>query len=189
MRRIFPCVLALPAVVCVASGAAAQARSRSSAPQAGGTELGVDGQIAFGLTSPTTTTIALPLQRFRVAFSSSGTLSWEPWVGLNYISQSGSSITAADLGLGVLWTFAAQRGQPQWYVRPFLDLNHEGASFTGTSSSDTQVGLGAGLGLKAPVSDRLSTRWEANLGHWGASGSRGAQTQLGLLGGLSFFLQ
>lgn len=186
------CGVAMLALIAVAPTARAQARGRGAAApasQAKPVELGIDGGMVFGLSDPKSTSIALPLQDFRAGFMLDEQMELEPFGAFNYFSQGGSSTTMLGIGTGLLYHFSPIRSQPQVYVRPlaqlsFLSVNPGGGR---GSSSTTQFGIGIGLGMKHPISDRLSWRYEVNLTHAFQSGAAPSQTNLGLLGGLSFF--
>lgn len=188
----------LATLVAAAPAARAQSRTQSrsraaAAPAASAgnpVELGIDGGISFGLNDPKTTTIMLPAQQFRAGFMLDDKMELEPFGAFNYFSVSGGgSSTALGLGTGLLYHLSTVRTQPQVYVRPlamlqFLSVNPGGAA---PSSSTTQFGLGIGLGVKRPILDRLSWRFEGNLGHSFQSGNAPSQTSINLLAGLSFF--
>lgn len=183
--------LTMLALVAVAPSAQAQSRGRAAAApasQAKPVELGIDGGITFGLSDPKTTSINLPVQDFRAGFMLDEQLELEPFGAFNYTSGGGASATSLGLGTGLLYHFSPVRSQPQVYLRPlamlsFLSINPD----VGPSSSTTQFGLGIGLGMKHPISDRFSWRYEANLTHAFQSGAATSQTNLNLLAGLSFF--
>ncbi len=191
MNRTLRCAAVLVAVVASASVAGAQARATT-----GSTELGVDGELAFNRydnSADNTTTLSLPVQRFRMGFNADQQLEIEPWGALNYASLPNSaSLTALQLGVGALWHFSTNRAETQWYLRPFTDITHESSSITlgsgaTNTTSSTQWGLGVGFGAKLPISDRFGARFEGNIEHRFKGGDFPAGNVVGLLAGLSFF--
>lgn len=164
-------------LVFVALPATAQ-RSQRSTP----IELGIDGGVLFGLNTPRTTVVALPIQSFRVGFLVTDNLALEPRAAINSIHGGGASVTTYDFQLGVVYQPDGDRVGKGLYGRPFLGVS--GASVSpGGSNSNGYIGLG--VGLKLPFADRrLATRMEANYEHgFGGGGSN----IIGVLIGLSFF--
>ena len=159
--------------------AAAQSPVRA---QANPIELGIDAALAIGLDDPRVTSLVIPIQRFRVGFFTSPTLSWEPWLALSYFSvEDGGDFSTANLGLGVLFHLTPDRTRTQTYLRPF-------AGFTRVSAGegDTDAQLGFGVGWKFPFANRrLATRIEPFLQH--VFSEPEGTTSVGLLFGLSFF--
>jgi hypothetical protein len=152
--------------------------------QANLVELGVDGALAITLEDPSVTTLAIPIERFRVGFFTSSTLSWEPWLALTYVNVEGPGGTASTVtaGLGLLFHQSRIRTRTHTYMRPFGGLTTQ--SFGG--SSDTDAHLGFGIGVKMPWQNRrLATRLEAFLQHVFADPE--GITSVGVLFGLSFF--
>ena len=178
MRR----VLSIAALSILALSASASAQ-RSSATMANPSpEIGMDAGISFGLGTPSTTVISIPVQQIRMGFFVSPALSIEPSLGLTSFS-GGGTFTLYNIGAGVLYHFSPRRAANQFYVRPFLNV--VGASGGGTSNSTTIFGLGGGL--KVPLRDRIASRFEANFAHQGAQGGTPAENAIGLLAGLSFY--
>ena len=178
-------VLASAAALAFAVVPAAHAQSsRTTVPTTRNPlEIGIDAGAQFGLDDPHVTTIALPGQHIRVGFMVSPKISFEPTVGLNYIHAAGQSETSYEALVGMLYHLSTDRRTSQVYVRPFV-------GFVGTSvagNNETQAALGAGLGIKLPMYERLSTRFEANYGHTFSSGAAGSSNSIGLLAGLSFY--
>lgn len=195
--------IALAAFVAMAPVAGAQSRAHSHNVQQAGSpavgapdakELGLDGGLGFVSQSgqPTTTLLGLPVQNVRFGFYTSPQLEWEPFGSLNYAHQDQASNTYLGLGLGVLYHLQPSRMQNQFYVRPFLDLNHSSYSTSNqgatTTTSTTQWGLGAGFGIKVPMMDRIGSRFELNFEHRFKDGQvANAFNQFGLLAGLSYY--
>jgi hypothetical protein len=150
--------------------------------QANPIELGVDAALAIGLDDPRVTTIAIPLQRFRVGFFTSPTRSFEPTLSINYVSiEDGPDFSVITLGLGVLFHLSPDRTRTQTYLRPF-----GGFTTASNGGSDTSPHLGFGAGFKNPFANRrLATRLEAFLQH--VFDEPDGITSVGVLFGLSFF--
>ncbi len=202
MRHLLSSTIALSAFLAVAPVAGAQSHSRSHEVQQAGApvnnpdskEIGVDGGLGFLSASgaPTTTVLGLPVQNIRFGFFMSPNLEVEPFGSLNYQHQDQNSGTQLGLGVGALYHFSQDRMQNQWYIRPFLDVNHQSSSSSvqgvTTTQSTTQWGLGAGLGLKMPLMDRVGARFEVNFEHRLADGQVApSYDQFGLLAGLSYY--
>ena len=162
-------------------GTAAQARAQTmESPK----EYGIDAGVQFGLGNDSFTAIGIPAQRLRIGFFRSPTVSFEPYGGLTYRNSPGSeSVTNLNLGAGLLYHLSPNRTDNQIYVRPFAQVNY----INGSGNSDTQFGIGGGLGVKMPWRDRLATRLEAAIGYEFASDNFDSGATLNLLAGLSFF--
>jgi hypothetical protein len=167
------------------------------AQRSGGAEIGVDGEIRRELTNDPQVTIAeFPISRIRAGFFVSPIISLEPAVHLTYLSSNGETDTGADLLVGVLFHFQPDRRRPQPYVRPFVELTH--SSFTVVSDipggvtqrqseSFSETALGAGLGIKLPLTAALSTRIEGAYGHTLKRDGIEGRNAVSLLIGLSYF--
>lgn len=183
MRRVLS--FAALSLIAIASTASAQRTARSSTTSANPSpEIGIDGALVFGLDDPNTTTLSVPVQRIRVGFFLSPTISLEPSFGLTTISGGGDRITTYSIGTGLLWHFAPSRAANQLYLRPFVDFN--GASFSG-AGSDNSVTFGAGFGIKHPIRDRFNTRLEGLFGHTGEHSGMPSSNELGVLFGFSVY--
>lgn len=146
-------------------------------------EFGVDAGLTFGFGDLDYTAVSIPAQQLRVGFYRGPTVSFEPYLGLNYFSAGDEDATQVNLGAGLLYHLSASRLSNQLYVRPFAEINYVNAG----DDSETQFGVGAGLGLKVPWRDRFATRWEAALGYAIESDDLPGGPTLRLGVGLSFF--
>lgn len=186
------------AAALVALGAAAPVGAQSPAAVAQPTrtqEFGLDAGATIGLGDQSSVAIGLPASRARIGFFLSADTRWslEPAVGLNYQKVEGSDGSLNyDLEFGALYHFSPPSnltgglggtGGPivrrsVAYARPFVGL-------TGTTAGDgdSEVSLGAGLGIKVPWRESLAWRVEANLGY----GFDNEAARLGALVGMSFF--
>jgi hypothetical protein len=178
MRRL----LSLTALSILALSASASAQ-RSGSMANPSPEIGMDAGIGFRLTSPSITTVTIPVPAIRMGFFVSPALSIEPSLGLTSISGGGFSGTGYNIGVGALYHFSPSRAANQFYVRPFLNIN--GSS--GDLGSGSSVAFGVGGGLKIPLRDRIATRFEANFAHDGGRNGGGSSDMIGLLAGLSFY--
>ena len=163
----------------VAAPAAAQPAAGEPQPR----EFGLDAGASIGFGDLEGTAIQLPAQNFRVGFFRSPTTSIEPYGALNYFSVGDADLTQVSVGTGLLYHFSPDRTRRQAYVRPFAELDF----VSGGSDSETQFGLGAGLGVKVPWQDRFAWRFEASLGYAIETDALPGGPTLGLLAGLSFF--
>ena len=176
MRHLAAPLTAITILLAAASPAVAQERP---------IELGIDGSLAVGLDEPRVTVIAIPFQQFRVGFFISPRTSVEPTLAINHIDTEDVDgfdldVTTISIGVGVLFHLTTDRAQSQIYFRPFGGFTS--VSALGESESDPTLGLG--LGLKAPLANRLATRLEAFLANQFGDDDR---LTVGVLFGLSFF--
>lgn len=172
MRRL----LALTALSIVVLSASAGAQ-RSGGMTNPSPEIGMDAGVSFGLGNGGGTTVDIPAQQIRMGFFISPALSIEPTFGLHSVSGGGSTLTAYNIGAGVLYHFSPSRAANQFYIRPFVEI--AGLSGGGVSNSNALFGVGGGL--KIPLRDRIASRFEANFAHTNGT------DMLGLLAGLSFY--
>jgi hypothetical protein len=153
-------------------------------------ELGVDAGATFGLGDESSVDVNLPGSRFRVGFfQPDSRWSVEPAFGFAYSKREGTDgVLIYDLQLGALYHFqpiTVSSGNDvvarvrSLYARPFVGLN----GFSGGDTDDSELSIGAGLGVKVPWRNDLSWRFEANVGY----GFDNEAARLGLLAGLSFF--
>jgi hypothetical protein len=156
---------------------------RSSERRSTPIELGIDGDLVFGLDDPHTTVLALPAPVFRVGFIVSDKLELEPRLTVASAHVSGfGSFTDYTFELGVLYQPAGDRVGRGLYVRPFLGVSGGSDSDTGNNNSGY---AGGGLGIKLPFAERrLAARMEAAYAHGFESDGTNA---LALIFGLSFF--
>jgi hypothetical protein len=178
MRR----VLSLAALSIFALSASASAQ-RSGSTYSPSPEIGMDAGIVFGLNSPSTTEIAVPVPQIRMGFFVTPAVSIEPWLGLNSFSGGGFSGSDYRLGAGLLYHFSASRAASQWYVRPFLGVHGQSGDLGSGSSAE----FGVGAGLKIPLRDRIASRFEANFAHEGGQNGGNGRDVIGLLAGVSFY--
>jgi hypothetical protein len=198
--------MAISRVVRTASAAAFVGAALLAAPLAAQTpnavtqptrtqEFGLDAGLNIGLGDQSSVSFALPASRARVGFFLTNDTRWsiEPAIGLNYLKVEDSDGNLNyELELGALYHFAPPTnltgglggtGGPivrssVAYARPFIGLNGS----TG-GDGDTEVSVGAGLGVKVPWRETLAWRAEANLGY----GFDNEALRVGALLGVSFF--
>lgn len=147
-------------------------------------ELGVDAGITIGLGDDARTSIDLPVSSARIGFPIGTRTSLEPKFRINILTGDGDTFTSYRAELGLLYHLGSGRYPGAYhragmYLRPFL-----GVTGYANGNSDSNGLLGIGFGFKHPIVSRLSSRFEANLGHHFGDGDT---TELGLLAGLSFF--
>lgn len=186
VRKVVFAVLALTALG--ASVASAQRRPAQRVTTAEGYwELGTDAALSFDLDSPRTTTLNIPVGVLRAGYFTTPQLSIEPFFSLNHNStEGGASATVYQLGVGVPYHLSPDRVRSQMFVRPFLSLVGFSADPGGAapSTSDSDIGLGVGFGMKWPkLSGRMAWRGEVNLARF----LDAEQTSINLMFGVSFF--
>jgi hypothetical protein len=143
-------------------------------------EIGIDGGIQYSFDA-NLFTIAVPFQRVRAAFPLEHRLAVEPALSFTRLSSEGQSVALLTIQVGALYDIDPSPNRT--YVRPFAGIEYADASFTG---GETVFDLGAGLGTRSRLADRLALRIEANLtGRFGAEG--GTDGVIGATVGLSFF--
>jgi hypothetical protein len=143
-------------------------------------EIGMDGGLTYSF-DPNLLTISLPFQRIRAAFPLEHRLAIEPALSFTRVSAEGESLAALMLVVGALYDLETEGNAT--YARPFAGIEYTDASF---GDSQTIFDLGAGIGTRTPIADRLALRVEANLtGRFGAEG--GTDGVIGALVGLSFY--
>jgi hypothetical protein len=143
-------------------------------------EIGLDGGLEYAFDAELLT-MALPFQRVRAAFPLEHRLAIEPALSFTRLSSNGESLAALVMRVGVLYDLEVEGNTT--YARPFAGIEYAHASF---GESETVFDLGAGIGTRTHIADRLALRIEANLtGRFGAEG--GTDGVIGATVGLSFF--
>jgi len=167
------------------AGFATTAIAQATATPARPVELGLDAGVSFTLDDPKASMIQIPVQSVRAGFFFTDNVSVEPALSLNSVHvNGGGTVTSYTAEVGLLWHFARLAQTHRVYLRPFAGVT--GTSISG-EGSNTQTALGAGLGIKCPIANRLATRVEANYAHYLKSGDTDAVNLIGLRFGLSFF--
>jgi hypothetical protein len=153
-------------------------------------EIGLDAGVVVGLGDQSSVNIDVPAARARLGFFLPNDSRWsiEPALGLSYNKvEDADGVLAYNLEGGLLYHFsppaqladeAAANHVSVAYVRPFVNIT----GFTG-DDGDSEVSLGAGLGVKIPWRPALAWRLEANAGY----GFDNEAFRLGAYAGLSFF--
>jgi Outer membrane protein beta-barrel domain len=143
-------------------------------------EIGLDGGLEYAFDADLLT-IALPFQRVRAAFPFEHRMAIEPGLSFTRLSTNGASLALLVMRVGLLYDLEAEGKST--YARPFVGIEYTDPSF---GDSETVFDLGAGVGTRSHIADRLALRIEANLtGRFGAEG--GADGVIGATVGLSFF--
>lgn len=166
----------------IAAAAMLALAPRSSAAQ-NPVEFGIDAKLTLMLDTPEGVSVQIPDSRFRVGFFATPNIEVEPAIGVSVLSTTGETITAYEFTTGLLLHMRSNRAKPQLYVRPFAGLT----GVTGSLISASSTQLGAGLGVKIPLRDRIGTRVEVGFGHHFASKSATGGNRVFLGIGLSFF--
>lgn len=178
-------VVSLVAVALCATTASAQRTTTRTTSSAAGVkptalELGVDATADIGLSSHSTTDIAIPAGALRVGFPMSPRVSVEPKGSLAIKSADGNTVTTYRLEIGALYHFdEAAMQRSGFYARPTLGLS----GFSGDNSENT-VFAGIGLGVKQPILGQFGARYEGAFLH---NFNNGSGNKLELSAGLSWF--
>jgi hypothetical protein len=142
-------------------------------------EIGLDGGMSYSFDSELLT-IAIPFQRVRAAFPLEHRLAIEPALSFTRVSSGGQSLAALMMGAGLLYDLDDEPGAS--YARPFFGLEYVDVGF----GSETVFDLGAGIGTRSRIADRLALRFEGSItGRFGMEG--GTDGVIGATVGLSFF--
>jgi hypothetical protein len=130
--------------------------------QSGAVEVGLDGGLQYAFDTEVAT-FDLPIQRVRVAFPAGARLAIEPGFSFAYADLNGASSTALRLQLGVLYPLSRARPSGA-FVRPFLGFGINDIEVDGLVNEDvTTLELGAGIGTRTRIADRLALRFEGSL--------------------------
>ena len=137
-------------------------------------------------------TIDIPLGVIRAGFFLTPNIALEPAFGLHYqhVGDFTTSGTVFDIGLPIYLT--GSRRENQIFIRPVVGLNYissDPSDAAGNSTSDTQLNIGVGLGIKMPLSDRFAARFEAQYRHAPKSDERSAYDQIAALAGISVYVR
>ncbi len=187
MTRTIQCLSAAVLALTLAGAAGAQQQSPLW-------EFGIDGILAHrsthvdvgpgGTEDVSATTVQLPLPMLRAGVYLTPTVELEPSLGIQHSSSDGGSQTELSVDVGLPIYFTGTRGTDQFYVRPLIGFDHlSGSGERGL----TQTSLGAGLGIKLPIDNRIASRIEAQYRHGLASAPAFSYDQFGLLLGLSIY--
>ena len=152
-------------------------------------ELGIDGAISYsfvddtgGQESDDVQTWAFPLQRFRAAFFLTTALQAQATTGFEVADYGEVSTVRFALALAALYHLTGDRTRSGLYVSGGGGLN-----LLSDVGSDTQWAVGAGLGFKYPIGDRLSLRPALELSRSFETVQRFAATTVSAVIGFSFF--
>ena len=168
-------------LACVASAGGAQ-KSR-------GLEWGGDAALMHysyslpGGLSANMTALTVPVSNVRLAFPTDGPFEPEIAAGLTYVSSGGRSTTNFNGDVALLTELSHDMQGPRWFVRPALGWQRTSVSGNGSESHAT---LGAGVGVRIGITDRIAGRYEARYTYLTAA--RGVSANIiGLLAGVSIF--
>ena len=153
--------------------------SIAHAQQGSPVELGLDALYSYSTDSPHLSTLVVPFSRVRAGFAISPNLTLEPSAALSHFSAGGADATNFTIGAGLLYHFNADRSAVQPYVRPFVEYAHSTATGAPNLSNSS---VGAGLGVKIPVTERFKWRLEA-----GYAASNHSSSGIRVLAGFSIF--
>jgi opacity protein-like surface antigen len=134
--------------------------------------------------SSTLTSFTFPVSNVRVAFPTDGPFEPEISAGLTYTKTTGGrSVSDFDGDVALLMELSHDMQGPRWFVRPALGWQRTSVSSAGSESHAT---LGAGVGVRIGITDRIAGRYEARYTYLTAA--RGVSANIvGLLAGISIF--
>lgn len=146
-------------------------------------EVGIDGQISFGLDDQGTE-IAIPARKVRAGFMINPAMTIEPSLGFYRFSTENASSSQTDIDVSLLYHFSTIRTANQFYVRPVIGFRRASAEIGDVGGSSTDMNIGVAGGLKMPLMDRVGARFEAEFRNYMSDPSVSA---LALNFGLSYF--
>jgi len=135
-------------------------------------------------------TIGTPVD-VRIGWGGSA-LSWETRFGLSYIKPKDGSLFSFTPDLNALWRLGGAEANKGAYLTGGVGLRLTKFDDGTTSTSDTRVGLNAGIGNRMPMGD-AALRTEVFLGYLMKKGSEGdsdygpSVTSFGVRFGISFW--
>lgn len=189
MRAAAAAFAALSITLSVSAEAQRTVRTSSAPAGPAPIELGVDGQISFGLDDQGTS-ISLPAGKVRAGFFLGDVISVEPALGFQRFSSGGASSSQLVFDVSMLYHLGLDRNLNQFYVRPVVGLAR--TSFTNPAPLESRafndISLGVAGGIKMPLMNRVAFRSDAELRHTLADGTaRPSFNALNLNFGLSFY--
>lgn len=129
----------------------------ASSGQGQSIELGIDGGLSLFLDDRTTTKTSIPNESVRFGLFVFNRLSIEPSLALTVIDgQNSDPITSVSIWFSGLYHITPDRNKPQPFVRPTAGVEH----YSSSSTSFSRLKAGGYLGLKVPVANHLSMRFE-----------------------------
>ena len=117
-------------------------------------ELGIDGGFQVAFNGDAVWSFSVPFQQLRVGIMGSNRISYEPRVSFTHV-QNGTSATLFVGGLHVLYRFGSSSGARLYGT---VGANFLFADLGGNNNTDFTVG--AGLGTRIPLIERLAVRLE-----------------------------
>lgn len=174
--------LVLVAASLLVSSAAAQAKGAVEI----GYDLGISVLMPDGggndvLFLATPRTVSVGISTVRAGFYLSRHSELEPHFGLQLISTNDFNTTQMAVGLDYLHNFDGKK------TRLYLMGGARLAYFDNGSQTESQPGLGAGLGAKSTIGDRAALRYGVEVMRQFESGDFVARWDLGFLVGVSLF--
>ena len=121
------------------------------------------------------------LQALRFGFYLTEQSEIEPTFGFQYVNYEGDWLLQTNLGLFYVHNFGSAG------TRPYVKGGGRVYLISDEEDSDSQFGLGAGIGAKTRIGDRLALRYEAGATRQFESEALAARWDLGLSLGISFF--
>jgi hypothetical protein len=181
LKVAMTCAVALFAAFLFVSSAAAQAP--------GAVEIGYDLGISFLMPEQGDDLVTLAVPRsvsvgvstVRAGFYLSKSSELEPSLGLLLLSSGGSTATQLAIGLDYLHNFEGA------HTRPFLMGGGRVLSLDNGSQSESQFGLGGGVGAKSTIGDRAAMRYSLELVRQFESDAFASRWDVGLSIGVSLF--
>ncbi|MFH1766352.1 MAG: outer membrane beta-barrel protein [Gemmatimonadota bacterium] len=102
----------------------------------------------------------------RFGFFVSPQISIEPSISLARWSSEDNSVTAVQIFPNLVYHFKEFEMIPLPYVRLGAGLNRQSHSFDGESDSESQFGIGGGVGVKIPFAKTAFLRLEGGYDKW-----------------------
>jgi hypothetical protein len=140
-----------------------------------------------GITPANMTSLTLPISSLRIAFPTDAPFEPEISAGLVYSKTgSGNSTTSftGDVGLLMELNHELDGG---WFIRPAIGWQRGGVGAVGNASV-SRATLGAGMGVRVGMTDRIASRFEARYTYLTEAQGVSANA-IGLLAGISVYTQ
>ncbi len=147
-------------------------------------ELGIDAAFDMSVMNSTTSRLSIPSRGVRVGVFLSDLISIENRVSLVRLkTEDNDATTRISLQVSGLIHLLPDRGEVQGYISPTIGLL---SSFFG-EESESQLQLGCGAGLRFPVVDYLSMRFEFGYLYGAENGDFDLNDLITVKAGISLF--
>lgn len=149
-------------------------------------EVGIDGGLSLYPGDHATTKTSIPIQGLRFGLFALDRISIEPGLALTFIDgQNADPITSVSFWLSGLYHVFGDRSKPQPFFRPSGGWEY----YSNSSDSFSQFKAGGYVGVKFPVAQHLSLRFESGYVRGFESDDLPSSDEVSLSFGISLFVQ